>query len=45
MSEISEQGRMNIDVQKGTYKLFTKLVTVSTIGIAVLLILMAIFLL
>jgi flagellar biogenesis protein FliO len=42
---MSEHGNMNIDMQKGSFQLFVKLFTYSTIGIVILLILMAIFLL
>ncbi|MCG8494257.1 MAG: aa3-type cytochrome c oxidase subunit IV [Sneathiellales bacterium] len=40
-----EPGSMNIEQQKGAYNAFVKLTTVSTIGLTILLILMAIFLL
>ncbi len=40
-----EPGSMNIEAQKASYAAFVKLFTVSTIGLTVLLILMAIILL
>ena len=42
---MSEQGNMNIDAQKESFDEFVKLFKYGTIGIVILLILMAIFLL
>lgn len=42
---MTEPGQMNIDAQKASFHAFVKLFTVGTIGIIILLILMATFLL
>ncbi|MEH6547916.1 MAG: aa3-type cytochrome c oxidase subunit IV [Sneathiella sp.] len=42
---MTEPGQMNIDAQKASFQAFVKLFTVGTIGIIILLILMATFLL
>ena len=41
---MTEPGQMNIDMQKASFQAFVKLFTCGTIGIGILLILMATFL-
>jgi flagellar biogenesis protein FliO len=43
--EMTEPGQMNIDAQKASFHNFVKLFTFGTMGVVVLLVLMAIFLL